>query len=224
MRDHDAGHAHLLDDADQLELGALAQFFVERAQGLVQQQQTRPLGQATRQRHPLLLAAGKLMRLAFGVGLELHQVQHASHALLDLGLGQVVTPQAKGHVVPHTQVGEQRVALEHHVDRPLVGRQPDDVPTLQHNLTRGRHLKARQHAQQGRLAAARRAQQRKNFTLLDVERHIIHSKHIVVLFDDAFDLQKRGRTLPGLQAIRGFDRAHNRPVQGSDPQLITGRT
>ena len=48
----------------QLELGLLAELLVERGQRLVEQQQLGPLDQAAGERHPLALAAGKLMRLA----------------------------------------------------------------------------------------------------------------------------------------------------------------
>lgn len=37
VRDHNAGNAHLLERVDQFELGLLAQFFIERAQRLVEQ-------------------------------------------------------------------------------------------------------------------------------------------------------------------------------------------
>ena len=125
--DHDAGNAHLFNDAHQFKLRLLAQLGVEGAQGFVQQQQLRAFGQAARQSDALLLAARELVRLALGVGFELHQIEHLRHALLHLGLGHVVTAQAKGDVVPHRQVREQGVALEHHVDGPLVGRQTHDV-------------------------------------------------------------------------------------------------
>ena len=123
VRDHHAGHADLLDDVHQLDLRFLAQLLVQRAQRLVQQQQLRLLGQAARQRHALLLAARQLVRLALGELAQLHQLEHGLDALGDLVLGQAVAPQAEGDVVPHAQVREQRVALEHHVHRPLVRRQ-----------------------------------------------------------------------------------------------------
>ena len=72
VRDHNAGNAHLLKRVDQFELGLLAQFFIERAQRLVEQQNFRALGKAARQRHALLLAAGELVRLAFGKFAHLH--------------------------------------------------------------------------------------------------------------------------------------------------------
>ena len=46
--DHDAGHADLLQDLDQLDLGLLADLLVQRRHGLVQQQQLGPLDQAAR--------------------------------------------------------------------------------------------------------------------------------------------------------------------------------
>ena len=61
---------------------------------------------------------------------ELHQLEHRLDALGDRRLGHAVAPQAEGDVVPHAQVREQRVRLEHHVDRPLVGRQRRRGPCL----------------------------------------------------------------------------------------------
>ena len=58
VRHHHAGHADLLDDIDQFQLGLFTQLLVKRRQRFVQQQQLRPLGQTARQRDALLLAAG----------------------------------------------------------------------------------------------------------------------------------------------------------------------
>ena len=180
---HHHGHAHLLDDVDQLELGLLAQFLVQRAQRLVQQQQLGLLGQAARQRHALLLAARELVRLALGIGCELHQGEHLVGALLDLGLGQALALQTEGHVLPDVQVREQRIALEHHVDRPLVRRQSGDVLTTQKDATLGRCLETRQHAQQGRLATAGRTQQGKDLAFADRQRHLVDSHGFIEALD-----------------------------------------
>ena len=48
----------------QLELRMLAQFAIEGAERLIEQQQFRPLHQCPRQRHALALAARELVRLA----------------------------------------------------------------------------------------------------------------------------------------------------------------
>jgi hypothetical protein len=92
--DHE-GHAELILQADQLELRVLAQFLVERAQGLVEQQQLGPLDQRTRQRHALTLAARQLVRLALGEIAQFHQVEHGGHALLNFELGHAVLFQPK---------------------------------------------------------------------------------------------------------------------------------
>jgi hypothetical protein len=47
-------------------------------------------------------------------------------------------------------MGKQGVGLEHHIDRPLIGRHARQIHAVEHNLPGGRLFKARQHAQQGR--------------------------------------------------------------------------
>ena len=64
--DDDEGDADLVLQALQLHLHGAAQLLVERAERLVEQQQTRPLDQRARQRDALLLAAGELLGLAVG--------------------------------------------------------------------------------------------------------------------------------------------------------------
>ena len=84
VRDHHAGHADLLDDVDQLELGLL------RAASCPAHPAARPaaaaglLGQVARQRHPLLLTARKLVRLAFANLPSWVSFEHLD-ALADLG-------------------------------------------------------------------------------------------------------------------------------------------
>ncbi len=73
--DHEGDAGFLLDVHD-FELRVLAQFLVESAQRLVEQQELRLFGQGPRQRHALALAAGKLVRLAPGKFRELHQIEH----------------------------------------------------------------------------------------------------------------------------------------------------
>ncbi|MDT4856598.1 hypothetical protein FQZ97_909930 [compost metagenome] len=186
VRHHHHGHAHALDDVDQFKLGLLAQLLVQRAQRFVQQQQLGLLGQAARQRHTLLLPARELVRLALGVGRELHQGQHRVGALRDLGLGQAFALEAKGHVLPDIQVREQRIALEHHVHRPVVGRHVRHVLPAEQDAPGGRLFEAGQHAQQGGLATARTAQQGKDLALADGERHLVHGHRFVEALDQFF--------------------------------------
>ena len=192
MGDHDAGDADVLDDVHQFDLGLLAQLFVERAERLVEQQELRPLDQAARERHALLLAARELVRLAAGIALELHQTQHGLDARGDLVFRTTVAAQSEGDVVPHREVGKQRVGLEHHVDRPFVGREPGQIAPIEHDPAGTRRLEAGEHAQQGRLAAAGRAEQAENLAANDVEADVIDGPRLAEVFDDFVDLQEMG--------------------------------
>ena len=82
--DHE-GHAELVLDVHQLELGLLAQLLVEGAERLVEKQHLRLLGERAGERHALALAAGELARIAPGELLELDEAQHLADAGRDLG-------------------------------------------------------------------------------------------------------------------------------------------
>ncbi len=188
--DHHAGHADFLDDVDELDLGFFAQLLVERAERLVEQQQLRPLGQAACERDALLLASRQLMGLALGELAELHELEHGLDALGDPVLGHAFALQSERDVLPHRQVREERIRLEHHVDRAVVGRDVGEVAAVEHDAPRGRRLEAREHAQQGRLAAAGGADQREDLALGDVQVDVIHGLVAAEILDHVLDLQK----------------------------------
>ncbi|KAG1089395.1 hypothetical protein G6F40_013318 [Rhizopus arrhizus] len=158
VSDHHAGHARRFDDADQFQLHLRAQLLVQGAHRLVQQQQLRPLGQRPRQRHALLLATGQLVRLALAQVAHLHQFQHLADALADRVLAQAILLQPEGDVLLDRHVREQRIGLEHHVDRPLVRRQCVQALAIEGDAALGGRLEAAQAAPQGRLATAHPAQ------------------------------------------------------------------
>jgi hypothetical protein len=66
-------------------------------------------------------------------------------------------------------VREQRIGLEHHVDRTRVGRHARHVGAFDDDAAFARHLEAGQHAQQRGLAAAGAAQQREQLARGDIE-------------------------------------------------------
>ena len=74
-----------------------------------------------------------------------------------LGLGHRLVLHAEGDVLGDRQEREQRVALEDRVDVAAVGCPAPDVGAVEQDLSAGRRLEARHHAQRGRLAAAARA-------------------------------------------------------------------
>ena len=147
MGDDDEGGAETLLQLHQFGLRALAQLLVERGQRLVEQQDPRAARQRTRQRHALLLAAGKLVGLALLEALEFDERYHLGDAGGDIGSGHPGALQAERDIVPHRQMRKQRVVLEHHVDRPLMRQQLRNVPAVEQNPALVRRLEAGEHPQ-----------------------------------------------------------------------------
>ena len=151
---HDAGYADLFQRVDQFQLGLLAQFFIECAQRFVKQQDFRTFRQAACQSDTLLLAAGKLVRLAFGVFGHLHQAQHFFDAGVDFAFRHFVLFQTESDVLFNTHVWEQGIALEHHVDWALVRGKFGNVLAVENDFALIWAFHACQHAQQRRFATA----------------------------------------------------------------------
>lgn len=199
---HHTGHADPLDDLHQLQLHLRAQLLVQRAHRLIEQQQFWPLGQRTGQGHTLTLATGELVRLALGVLGHVHQLEHLGHAGVDLRPGHAVLLQAEGDVLRHGHVREQCVRLEHHVDRPLVGRHIGDVYAIEENAPFGGPFEAGEHAQQGGFARTGTTEQGEDLALLDFQGHIVHGDRFVELFRDPVDFDQHLFRL--LVALEGF--------------------
>ena len=170
----------------QVVLQLLAQLGVERAERLVEQQHRRLQDQRPGQRHALLLAARQLRRPPLLEPAEAHELDRPPDAALALGASEPVAvappPQAVGDVVGDAEVREQRVRLEHRVDRPAVRaacrrgrrRRGGCCPL-------GRLLEAADHPQRRGLAAARRPEQREELTGLDHEVDVVDGDEIAEL-------------------------------------------
>ena len=111
-----------------------------------------------------------------------------------------VSMAARGHagalqperdIVPHVEMRKQRVVLEHHVDRPLMRQHRRDVAAAKQDAALVRRLEAGEHAQQRGLAAAARAQQRKELARPDVEREPVHRAEAAECLGDPLDAEQR---------------------------------
>src|ERR1039458_9506235 len=203
VRDDQEGHAELVLEAYQLELRVFAQVLIERPQGFLEQQQLRPLDQRTGERHPLLLAAGQLVRFALAEAAELHQTEHGGDALGDFGPRYPVLFQAEGDVLLDGHVGKQRIGLKHHVHRPLVRRHAGHVLAVDQYPAGTRGLESAEHAQQRGLTAAGCSQETKDLAFINLEAHLVDRFEITERLGDAFDLHigAGSRIAPR----RGFD-------------------
>ena len=187
---HDAGHADALDDFHQFELHLRAQFFIQRPHRLIEQQQLWTLGQRAGQGHTLTLAAGQLMRPALGVLGHVHQLEHLFNAGVDFAGRQAVLFEAEGNVLRHGHMREQGIGLEHHVDRPLVGRHVGDVHTIEVNTAFCWALETGEHTQQGGFARSRSAEHGEDFAFVDFQGHIVHGNRLVEFLRDPVDFDQ----------------------------------
>jgi hypothetical protein len=121
--------------------------------------------------------------------------QRLAHARLDVALGRLVHLQAEGDVLADGHVGKERVALEDGVDGPLEGGRPAHGSAMNEDFAAGGQFEARDHAQRGRLAAARRPQHGEELPVPDAHRHVVHCRD---------DLARRPRKLLG--DVHQFDR------------------
>jgi uncharacterized protein (DUF1330 family) len=141
---------------------------------------------AAAQRHPLLLAAGELARLARH---EFAQPEDAGGVIdgrPDLGFGDLLVAQAEGQVVVDGHVLVERIVLEHHGDVAVLGRQVVDDPVADADLAAADVFQAGDHAQRGRFAAARRPHQDDEFLVVDgqvdVLDGVMHAAVVLVEF------------------------------------------
>ena len=150
---HESG-AGLPVDAAQFHLHLEPDLEIERRERLVQEQHARAIDEGAREGDALHLATGQLVGPPLAVALESHQHERLGHALGALGSLDSGHTQPERHVVSHVEVREQCGALEDHVERAAMGRDPRDVGVAEQHATGRRPLEAGNDAQQGRLATA----------------------------------------------------------------------
>ncbi len=140
MSHEDEGDAGLPLQRLQLAAHRLAELEVERRERLVEQEHLRPGRDGAGEGHALLLSAGKLRWTPGAVVRHLDQRQRLVDRPVDLVLRPSLHAQAEAHVLGDGHVREQRIVLEHRVDRPFVGRQMGDVEAVQQDLAGSREL------------------------------------------------------------------------------------
>lgn len=127
MRDVQRGAAELAMDAADFGAHFQAQLGIEIGERLIHQDQRRFDDDGAGNRYALLLAAGQLAGQLVHVLRQLHQVERALDAGLDLGGRGAAHEQAEADVPGHRHMREQGVILEHHTEAALFGRQGIDT-------------------------------------------------------------------------------------------------
>ncbi len=184
---------------------------IEGGQGLIQQQDARIGDQGAGQRHPLLLAARELGRLALGVAVHMDQLEQLHRLGSPLGRLDAAHLEAEGDIVDAIQMREQRVALEHHGGAALDRRQAVDHLVADHDVASAQLLMAGDHAQGGGLAATGWAKQAAIAAAGDLQADAIDGDGPAVALDDAdqLDISCRG------QVVRSPRRRIDRPCSAT---------
>ena len=174
-------------DLPQLDLHLLAQPAVERAERLVEQQHARVWGERAGQRHALLLAAGKLVRVARLEARKPHHGQHLAHARGDLAAARAAHLEAEADVSLNRAMREQRIGLEHHADvAPVRGHVLHRLAVEQDAAFVQRH-EAGDGAQERRLARTGGPEQTEELAVADLEAHRVQRPERAVEFRRALD-------------------------------------
>src|SRR5262249_12219179 len=144
-------------DAEQELLHQRAGLVVERAERLVEEENRWIVGESARDRGALLHAARELLGMVVLETDEPDAVHPFVHDLGSLRRRHAFLAQAEGDVVGDAEPGEQRVRLEHHA---AVGAGCAHRVTIKQDLAGGRLIEAGDQAQEGRLAATGRPENR----------------------------------------------------------------
>ena len=173
--DEQGGDVQLLVQAAEPAAQLLAHLGIERAERLVEQQHARLDRERARKRDALSLAAGELRGVTLGLPIELHEFQELVHAAANFGLGRPLPSafdtQPEGDILEHGEVAEQRVVLEHEADLALTHVRVRGVLAIDDDLARIRKVEPGDDAQERRLSAPRRAEQRHELAGGDVDAH-----------------------------------------------------
>ena len=118
------------------------------------------------------------------------------HPFDDLGSWRAAQLEREAHVVGDRHVRIERVVLEHHRDVALFRRDVVDDAIADRDVRRGDLFQPGDHAQQGRLAAARRADQHDELAILDRNRHAVQNFGPAERLSHVANLYRRHRLSP----------------------------
>ena len=165
VRDHQDRLAARVQPAEQLE-HLVAALGVERAGGLVGEQQRGLVGERPRDREPLALAARQHARRVLRLVGETEQVEQVARPRLGALARRARDHRGQRHVLEHAHAFEQVEELEHDADvaapqdRELVFALADELLARERHLAVGRRVEAGDDVEQRRLAATRRPHHR----------------------------------------------------------------
>src|SRR4030095_15257954 len=145
------------------------------AEGLIEQQHVRLIGERAGKRHPLLLAARELIGIPAAQARHPDQIQQLIPSLDALSRCRLPDLQAKLDVLRHAHVPEDGIVLKNKTSAALLGREASDIPPVQQNAAAIRWREPGDEPEDSAFAAPAGPQENKTPTVADVERDKIHS-------------------------------------------------
>ena len=187
----DGGDPDPANQGPELAPGPLPEPRVEVGERLVEEEHPGLGGERPGQRHPLLLPSGeRAHRPPLEPG-ELHQLERRPHPPLPVGRRHAEALEPEGDVLPHVEVGEERIVLEHHPEPPARRRRAGDVLAVHHDTPLVGDLEPGEQAERRGLAASARAQQREEVTPRHAEREPVHRGDARESLREAFEDEER---------------------------------
>ena len=171
--------------------------------------------QCSGQRRALAHAPGKLVRVMIGEIGDLAACQPVVGPLAAFGLRDAVNFKTELHVLADRSPGKEQILLQHERDMFV---HFDHFLAIDENLAAAGAVEPGRHIQQGRLAAARRANQRDDFGVIDRQRHafdggdrLTGSLAVLELFRDVTKFEARFRHESGAQLGHDGAKTVDRP-------------
>ena len=181
MRHVDEGGAQALVQSDELGAHLGAQLGVEVGERLVHEEDLGLLDHGAGKGHALALASRELRGLSVKVLLEADDVGELLDAPVSLRLGDLGVDEAELHVLSNGHGGVEGVVLEDHGDVALAGLGVVHADAVDEEVAGADFLQAGNHAQRRCLAAAGRANEHGEATVLDGEVHVLYDRRLVLV-------------------------------------------
>ena len=191
MRHVDDRQVQSLLDLSQLDLHMLAQFLVERTQRLVHQEYGRIKDERTRQRHTLLLSAGKFGRISVGEMVQPYELQGLKDARRPFLPVDLAEAQRESDVVAHRHVGKERIILENDANVASLRGHAADVDTGQFDPPFAWQGDAGDQPEQRGLAGTAGAEQGQEFAFVHIEIDPVERDRASIRLGEATDRDQR---------------------------------
>ena len=176
------GHVHkggvnALAQLDDLSPHLITKLRVQIRQRLVHQEDLGITHHRAANGHPLPLASGKGLGLAFQVLGNVQDLSDLIHLLINHVLRDLLQLQGKPKIIPDCHMRIESVALENHRDVPVLRLHVINHLAVYQKLTARDILQSRDHPESGRFPAAGRTHQHYEFLVLDLYIHVMYSSH-----------------------------------------------